>query len=160
MSAGEIQDRRTCQVSAANAFSKIARFLKYLHNLRASFAIQNHSIMNTPLSATLENSKQYTLNVAGMMPEAAYSFKPADEVWSFGELMHHIAYGIQWWEANYVKGKQSEWAPPAVQNSKKEIVAYLETAYDSLQKTMNNGKLSDQAVSGFHATLDHITHHR
>lgn len=116
--------------------------------------------MNTPLLATLENSRQYTLNVAGMMPEAAYDFKPADEVWSFGELLHHIAYGIQWWEANYVKGQQSAWAPPAAPDSKKEITAYLESAYDSLQKTLSNGKLSDKAVSGFHATLDHITHHR
>jgi uncharacterized damage-inducible protein DinB len=116
--------------------------------------------MNTPLLATLENSRQYTLHVAALMPEADYSFKPADEVWSFGALIHHIAYGILWWEANYIKGKQSEWAPPAIQHSKKEINAYLETAYDSLKKTLSNGKLSDEAVNGFHATLDHITHHR
>lgn len=116
--------------------------------------------MNTPLLATLENSRQYTLNVAGLMPEKSYSFKPADEVWNFGELLHHIAYGIQWWEANYVKGEKTDWAPPATKSSKKDITAYLTKAYDGLQKTLSDGKLSDKAVSGFHATLDHITHHR
>jgi uncharacterized damage-inducible protein DinB len=116
--------------------------------------------MNTPLLTTLENSKQYTLSVAGSMPDTAYGFKPADEVWTFGELLHHIAYGIQWWEANYIKGQQTEWAPPAAVINKKEVTAYLEKAYNGLKKTLSNGKLSDKAVSGFHATLDHITHHR
>lgn len=116
--------------------------------------------MNTPLLATLENSRKYTLSVAGLMPDVAYVFKPADEVFTFGELLHHIAYGIQWWEANYVKGKQTEWAPPAVQNNKKDIITYLEKAYGSLTQTLSNGKLSDKAVSGVHASLDHITHHR
>jgi uncharacterized damage-inducible protein DinB len=116
--------------------------------------------MSTPLLTTLENSKQYTLNVAGMMPDAAYTFKPAEAVWTFGELLHHIAYGIQWWEANYIKGQPVEWAPPAVSGGKKEVSAYLEQAYKGLEKTLGKGKLSDQAISGFHATLDHITHHR
>jgi uncharacterized damage-inducible protein DinB len=116
--------------------------------------------MNTPLLATLEHSRQYTLSVAGLMPEASYGFKPTDQVWSFGELLHHIAYGIQWWEENYVKGKKTEWAPPGMPGNKKEIVASLDSAYSSLEKTLSNGKLSDKAVSGFHATLDHITHHR
>ncbi|MGQ0738821.1 MAG: DinB family protein [Bacteroidota bacterium] len=115
--------------------------------------------MNNKLSATLANSKQYTLAVAAAMPDNGYSFKPADDVFNFGELLNHIAYGIEWWEANYVKGVKTEWAPPAVGNSKKEATAYLQKAYDALSKTIS-GALSDEAVSGFFAALDHITHHR
>lgn len=116
--------------------------------------------MMNKLSATLGNSKQYTLAVAAAMPDKDYSFKPTDEVMGFGELLNHIAYGIEWWEANYVKGVKTEWAPPATGHSKKEAMAYLEKAYGNLDKTISNGSLSEDAVSGFYATLDHITHHR
>jgi uncharacterized damage-inducible protein DinB len=116
--------------------------------------------MKAQLLATLENSKQYTLNVAGMMPAYDFHFKPTDAAWNFGELLHHIAYGIQWWGANYVQGKETAWAPPAMKDNKQEILAYLEDAYRSLNNTLNNGPLSNDAVKGFHATIDHITHHR
>jgi hypothetical protein len=76
--------------------------------------------MNKKLSATPGNSKQYTLAVAATMPDNGYSFKPAEEVLSFGELLYHIAYGIEWWGANYVKGVKSEWAPPQQSLPKKK----------------------------------------
>lgn len=116
--------------------------------------------MNNKLSATLGNSKQYTLAVAAAMPGNDYSFKPTDVVMGFGELLNHIAYGIEWWEANYIKGVKTEWAPPATGNSKKDATAYLEKAYGNLDKTISKGSLSEDAVSGFYAALDHITHHR
>jgi uncharacterized damage-inducible protein DinB len=94
------------------------------------------------------------------MPEADYHFKPVEGVWDFKELMHHIAYGIQWWEENYVKGKKSEWAPPAIKKNKKDIIAYLDRAYASLQKTVSGEGFDAEALQGFHATLDHVTHHR
>lgn len=115
--------------------------------------------MNNKLSATLNNSKQYTLAVAAAMPDNDYSFQPTDGVMNFGELLNHIAYGIEWWEANYVKGVKTEWAPPQVLNTKLEVAAYLQKVYDALSSTINSS-LSDEAVSGFYATLDHITHHR
>jgi uncharacterized damage-inducible protein DinB len=115
---------------------------------------------NEQLLATLENSRKYTLSVAEAMPEASYSFKPTESVWNFGELLNHIAYGIQWWEANYVKGVQTDWAPPAAKASRQETIAYLRDAYTGLRKTLEKGPLGDDAIKGFHATTDHITHHR
>jgi uncharacterized damage-inducible protein DinB len=116
--------------------------------------------MKEQLLTTLENSRQYTLAVAEAMPEKNYSFKPTDTVWNFGELLQHIAYGIHWWEENYIKGNKTEWAPPVVTNKKKEAVDALQSAYDSLLKTVSKGSLTDEALKGFHATVDHITHHR
>lgn len=116
--------------------------------------------MKEQLSATLDNSKQYTMEVAAAMPEKDYYFKPVNDVWDFGELLHHIAYGIQWWEANYVKGTKTEWAPPPVKNDKKTVTAFLENTYASLHDTVQKQKLNDDAVRGFYATLDHISHHR
>ena len=111
------------------------------------------------LLTTLENSKTYTLSVADAMPDAGYSFKPAEGVWNFGELLHHIAYGIQWWEDNYIKGNTVSWNPPPAQTGKPEVMGYLNKAYDGLKQTTTPTLNKDQ-VKGFFATLDHITHHR
>jgi hypothetical protein len=49
--------------------------------------------MKEQLSATLQNSRTYTLAVAEAMPADAYNFKPKGAGWNFRELLHHIAYG-------------------------------------------------------------------
>lgn len=116
--------------------------------------------MNEQLLSTLETSKNYTLAVAQAMPGGKYKFKPVETVWSFGELLEHIAYGIRWWEANFVRSGKTDWAPPAAATDKETIIQNLTRAYDELEKTIGEGSLSKDAVKGFHATLDHITHHR
>ena len=116
--------------------------------------------MKEVLLSTVENSRNYTLQVAEAMPEKEYQYKPAGAGWNFGELLHHIAYGIQWWQDNYVTGNKSEWNPPPVKNKKQDVVAYLTRAYDDLQKTIKQQSNTKEAGQGVHATLDHITHHR
>jgi hypothetical protein len=100
------------------------------------------------------------LAVAEAMPESSYNFKPLAEVWSFNELMNHIGYGIQWWEANYVKLKETKWDQPSAKANKKDTIAYLLECFDALQETLNNVKLNDEIVKGFYSTFDHISHHR
>lgn len=112
------------------------------------------------LLSTLENSRSYTLAVAEAMPESSYNFKPQGSGWNFSELMHHIAYGISWWEENYIKGNDIAWDQPAVNSNKQAIIVYLNAAYDSLKNTLSKNKLSDKALQGFYSTTDHITHHR
>jgi uncharacterized damage-inducible protein DinB len=112
------------------------------------------------LITTLENSRTYTLSVSELMPEREYEFKPVDTIWNFRELLHHIAYGIEWWENNFVKGKNVEWNQPPAKATKKDVIAYLNKAYASLKETISQGKPSNDAIKGFHATIDHITHHR
>lgn len=116
--------------------------------------------MKAQLLSTLENSRQYTLAVADAMPAAQYGFKPVEEVWNFGELMHHIAYGIHWWEQNYILLQETEWDPPAPEGDKKKLQAALKKAYDTLQQTIDGKTLSEAAVNGFHSTLHHVAHHR
>lgn len=112
------------------------------------------------LLSTVENSKNYTLQVAEAMPEKGYHFKPAGAGWNFGELMHHIAYGIQWWQNNNITGNKTSWDPPPTKNNKQEIVAYLTLAYEALHKTLKQQPLNEESTNGVHATIDHITHHR
>lgn len=116
--------------------------------------------MKDQFLALLEKSKAYTLGVVNAMPENSFDFKPVESVWTFNELSQHIAYGIHWWGDNYVKGGKTEWNPPAIKGGKKEAVALLEKAYDSLKKTIESEKMTNGAAEGVHATLDHITHHR
>jgi uncharacterized damage-inducible protein DinB len=116
--------------------------------------------MKEQLLTTLENSRVYTLTVAEAMPEQFYDFKPTDAVWTFKELMHHVAYGIEWWNENNVKKIKVDWSPPATGKDKKAVVHYLNRAYDTLKSTIESVKINDPTVLGFVSTLDHITHHR
>lgn len=116
--------------------------------------------MKEQLLATLETSRNYTIAVAEAMPDSGYTARPADGIWNFGELMQHIAYGIRWWEDNYIRGNSTEWDPPMAKGSRKDVLADLESAYAALGKTISSTNLDDEKVKGFHSTLDHITHHR
>jgi uncharacterized damage-inducible protein DinB len=116
--------------------------------------------MKTQLLNTVQNSQNYTIAVAEAMPESSYHFKPSEEVFNFGELVNHIAYGILWWNDNYIKKIETPWNPAVAKNSKAETIGYLKQAYNTLRKTIDNGELTDEQRNGFYATLDHITHHR
>ncbi|HEY3429898.1 MAG TPA: DinB family protein [Cyclobacteriaceae bacterium] len=116
--------------------------------------------MKKYIQSTLDISKNYMVAVAEAMPENLYDTKPTEEVWTFNELINHIAYGIHWWEANYVKLKETKWDPPSAKAGKKETIKYLQQSFEDLQKTLNNEKLTDESVKGFYSTFDHISHHR
>ena len=116
--------------------------------------------MKQQLLTTLEAIENYTLGVAQLMTEDGYEFKPVEGVRSFRELIHHIAYGIYWWEDNFIQKKNSAWQPPTLSPTKRETVHYLMQAFASLRKTMNAVEPTDETVHGFYATVDHITHHR
>lgn len=116
--------------------------------------------MKKYIQSTLDISKTYMLAVAEAMPENLYNSKPVPEVYTFIELINHIAYGMQWWEANYVKLKETAWEPPSAKASKKETIKHLQQCFEALQETLDNTKLTDETVKGFYSTFDHISHHR
>jgi uncharacterized damage-inducible protein DinB len=116
--------------------------------------------MKTQLLKTLENSRNYSLAVAEAMPEELYESRPADTIWNFRELMNHIAYGIQWWQDNYIKQAETPWNPPPARSNKEQTIEWLRQVYAALENTLNKENLTEEKVQGFHATTDHITHHR
>jgi|SRR5579859_1207846 len=116
--------------------------------------------MKQKLLATLATAQQYTLEIAGAMPEEGYAFRPADSIWTFGELIHHIGYGIYWWEDNFIRGKKTAWEPPVPTVGKKATIDYVKKAFVDLQKTVEGSADGDELVHGLWATLDHVTHHR
>ena len=116
--------------------------------------------MKTDLLNTIKKSKKYTLAVAEAMPSNLYGFKPTEAIWSFNQLINHIAYGIQWWEDNFIKKTESPWNPPSDKETKEETIKFLQQCYDDLLKTITKNNINDERVKGLWATLDHITHHR
>lgn len=116
--------------------------------------------MKKHLLSTLENSRNYTLAVAAAMPADRFSSRPVEGMMSFGELLNHIAYGIQWWEDNFIKGKDTGWNPPESKEDLAQTIHYINEAYDSLKKTLEQSDTDEKVLNGFYATLDHITHHR
>ena len=116
--------------------------------------------MKRQLLETLTKSKDYTIHIAEAMPESLYHFKPVSNVWDFGELFHHMTYGVHWYLENYIRGNESVWNPPIKTGEKKAIISGLVEAFESLTGYVVSRDLSEQAVYGFHATLDHLTHHR
>ena len=117
--------------------------------------------MKTTLLENLEKSKNYTLQTAESMPTSKYDFKPVNELWNFKELLHHIAYCIQWMEDNFLKKEEADWAPPAVKKSKSEIIDYINQVYPDVAKTVKNiNELDESQINGVYAIIDHSTHHR
>ncbi|MBC9911057.1 DinB family protein [Chitinophaga varians] len=116
--------------------------------------------MKAQLLSTLENARQYTMNVATAMPADSYAFKPDAAIWSFNELLHHIGYGIAWCNDNYILQKNADWNPPAITKDAAATQEYLSKSFDALQKSIENVDTDEKVIHGFYATLDHITHHR
>lgn len=116
--------------------------------------------MKENLIAQVGNSRNYTLAVAEAMPENKYDTKPVSQVWCFRELLNHLAYGIEWSVSNYIQGVEMGWEEPGPRKDKKETIAYLNQVYSSLETSINGSKNAIDLVSGFYATMDHITHHR
>jgi uncharacterized damage-inducible protein DinB len=116
--------------------------------------------MKDKLLKTIRDAREYTLAVAEALPEEHYNTSPAAATWSFGERMNHIAYGLNWWEDNYITGKTAEWNPPAPLPAKATILAALAVGFDSLSAAVSNSEVNDGLITGVWSALDHVTHHR
>jgi uncharacterized damage-inducible protein DinB len=108
----------------------------------------------------LQHSEDYTMAVADSMPVKLDDFKPANDVWTFRQQLHHIAYGISWWTGNFISGHKTEWNPPVTGKNRKETIGYLQKSYNEWKDAIKEANVTDEVIKGFFATLDHVTHHR
>ncbi|MEL7003371.1 MAG: DinB family protein [Bacteroidota bacterium] len=116
--------------------------------------------MKERLLSILEKSRTYTLSVADAMPESSFNTQLIRDSWEFGDLLNHIAYGIQWWDSNVIKKIVTEWEEPATPTNKEDIMMYIHEGYDMVKRTIEESEISDDLINNFNSTLDHITHHR
>jgi uncharacterized damage-inducible protein DinB len=85
-----------------------------------------------PLSADTKfwytTIKGFAIRAAEKMPEANYSFRPAPEVRTFGQIVGHIA-DDQYFFCSGVKGESKETEIEKTVTSKPELVAKLKEAF-------------------------------
>ncbi len=120
-----------------------------------------------------ETAKAYTLEVAELMPEEHYTFKPVQEIDSFaGHLVHIVS--TMYFFGSKVKGvKPPAERPKAEGKSKAEVIAMLKKAFAYATEAIN-GLTDEEAHKKVHLFGDvhllkanvirlmnnHMTHHR
>lgn len=122
---------------------------------------------------TLQDAKAYSVEMAELMPEEHYSFKPTPEIMSFGEQVAHTA-NATYWFVSKVTGKENpgkDFKPAG--KTKAEIIKYLKDSFDFAEKVLSGltdkeasekvhmwGEVNLKKSGVFRLTRDHITHHR
>ena len=116
------------------------------------------------------NSKTYLIEMAQLMPEEDYDFKPTERQRSFVEQLEHIQGNMDWLSTKYFNREKdkSEGFP----SKKEEIIASLEKAFDAVDKAVAATSKEElkETVKFFagpksklqilNLLLDHVTHHR
>lgn len=87
----------------------------------------------------LRDAKEYTLQMAELMPDDKYSFKPTAVQMSFGGQLLHIASNIGWLSSSYLGGTTSPVTKEdAALTNKKNIIAVLNKTYDFALNTLQH----------------------
>ena len=117
-------------------------------------------------------SKEVTVEFARAMPEEYYSFRPTPDVRSFAEQMTHVAESNITWVARFVKGEKPPNNNFKENQTKAQIVQWLERSFDyvaSVARDLDDkkaevvvdffdGKCSKSRILWY--VRDHVTHHR
>jgi len=117
-----------------------------------------------------ENSKNYLIEMAQLMPEEDYGYKPTERQRSFKEQLEHIQGNMDWLSTKYFSREKdkSETFP----DEKEQIVVSLEKAFDAVGETVaaTSEEELKETVEFFagpksklqilNLLLDHVTHHR
>src|SRR5262249_29169818 len=76
----------------------------------------------------LKTSRDFTLKVAGQMPESSFDFKLTPPQMSFAEQMVHLSQGFDYFLAGML-GRQPNPAKPASMN-KADVLAFMTKSFD------------------------------
>jgi uncharacterized damage-inducible protein DinB len=150
----------------------VISFLVLFFNITAK-AQKTDSLFLAASIAKLQHAKEYTMNVANLMPEEKYGFKPTPEEMSFGEQLLHLSSNIGRLGSSYLGGSTNPVSKTDMNLRKKEeIIRVLNRSYDFALEVLRQFDaihLSD-TVAFFAGPLnklqiinllnDHQTHHR
>jgi len=130
---------------------------------------------NDVISAFLlkwENSKNYLLEIAELMPEENYNYKPTEKEMTFQEQLLHIRGNMVWLTETYFVNETNEKSSTVNPKSKTEIIQELNFSFNNVsekiqQFDVNNLTTEVDFFAGPKSKLqilnllqDHITHHR
>lgn len=121
-----------------------------------------------------KNSMEYTLEVAHLMPDSLYNYKPTEEEMTFGEQLQHMAQNMTWLATAYLMDDQKYIKDEVFKKplSPADIRSLISTSYEfsmqALQKIeIKNLDKSKDFFAGpktirqfIHLLHDHATHHR
>lgn len=128
-----------------------------------------------PKEAFLEkwdNSRDYLIAMAELMPEQFYDFKPTERQRSFKEQLLHIKSNMDWLSGTYFSAEEYKKVKMDPEISKEETIKLLSEAFNAsseLIKKASNEELQEtvEFFAGPKSKLqilnllqDHVTHHR
>lgn len=121
----------------------------------------------------LQHAKEYTIQVANLMPEEKYLFTPTIGEMSFGEQLLHLSSNMGWLCSSYLNESANLFTKVDMKVLKKEkIISVLNKSYDYALNILQRFKPVNlvDTVSFFAGPLnklqiinllnDHQTHHR
>lgn len=120
----------------------------------------------------MENSFNYTIEMARKMPEEHYNFKPHEEMMTFKEQLLHMLTNVDWLNTDYFNNQVLDEDLVGNLFTKDEIIELLETSRErclALFSSVSPNQLNDEvrffagpktkrqilALLG-----DHMTHHK
>ena len=119
-----------------------------------------------------ENSKNYLVALAEVMPEEHFDFKPTERQRSFKEQLLHIRTNINWLSISYFSENEYKRSEVDSTVTKTEVLVLLKNAFDASYKIIESTseeKLKETVdfFAGEKSKLqilnlmqDHVTHHR
>jgi uncharacterized damage-inducible protein DinB len=119
-----------------------------------------------------ENSKNYLIAIAEVLPEEHYDFKPTERQMSFKEQLVHIKGNMDWLSNSYFTETEFKREKTAFPETKAETIVLLSEAFDATLSIIKNTREEDLATTvdffaGPKSKLqilnllqDHVTHHR
>jgi len=117
-----------------------------------------------------DNSKTYLLEMAQLMPEEDYEYKPTERQRSFAEQLEHIQGNMDWLSTKYFSREKEK--SDTFPSKKEQIITSLEKAFDAVGETVaaTSEEELKETVEFFagpksklqilNLLLDHVTHHR
>jgi len=148
---------------------------KSITTLITIFILSQLNAQNDVKSAFLlkwENSKNYLLEIAKVMPEDTYHYKPTERQMSFEEQLLHIKENMVWLSESYFVDTNFVKSEKVIPQTKETIIKELEIAFNKVAEIIKNVPFDDLKVevdffAGPKSKLqilnllqDHVTHHR
>jgi uncharacterized damage-inducible protein DinB len=128
-----------------------------------------------PKEAFLEkwdNSRDYLIAMAELMPEQFYDFKPTERQRSFKEQLLHIKGNMDWLSGTYISKEEYNRVKTDPEISKEETIKLLIEAFNAsseiikkvskeeLQETVEFFAGPKSKLQILNLLQDHVTHHR
>ncbi|MDY8137128.1 DinB family protein [Aquimarina sp. 2201CG5-10] len=131
----------------------------------------------TPKDAFLEkweNSKEYLLEIAELMPEEKYNYKPTEREMSFKDQLLHIRGNMLWLSTTYFSSEtfDRDKLKENLPKTKEETLQLIKQAFEKVYQKIKNSDPADfktevdffagpkTKLQILNLLQDHVTHHR